>query len=325
MAREVSVSIAKYRTDIWNDWCPGCGDFGIVSAMQRAFAELNLDPRKTVVVSGIGCSGKTPFYLRVNGVHGLHGRAIPFATGIKLANPELTVMVNGGDGDLLGIGVAHIIGLGRRNIDLTVILHNNTVYGLTKGQASPTLEKGAKPKSLPKPNIQNAVNPIGTALAAGFTFVARSYSNLTEHLKEVIKSAIKHKGSAFIDVLQPCVTYDDIHTKEYYSQRIYKLEEVEGWDPVVRKPDADEAKEKFMRAWEKSFEWGERIPIGIFYQNPFESSFEERINEKIPSYVTNPPAKQRMSKDDGSPLLDQEAFKRFFSGYIVRTRRSERR
>jgi len=164
---------SDYQSDIWNDWCPGCGDFGIVAAMYRAFSELDLPPEKTVIVSGIGCSGKTPHFVKVNGVHTLHGRAIPFATGIKLANPELTVIVNGGDGDLLGIGVGHFVALGRRNIDLTIILHNNTVYGLTKGQASPTLRRGLRPKALPKPNIQDAVNPISLALASGFTFVAR--------------------------------------------------------------------------------------------------------------------------------------------------------
>ncbi len=306
---------SDYQSDIWNDWCPGCGDFGIVAAMYRAFAELDLPPEKTVVVSGIGCSGKTPHFLEVNGVHTLHGRAIPFATGLKLANPELNVVVNGGDGDLLGIGAGHFVALGRRNIDLTIILHNNTVYGLTKGQASPTLKRGLRPKALPKPNIQDDVNPISLALASGFTFVARGYSMMTEHLKELIKRAIQHKGAALIDVLQPCVTYDNIHTVEYYKKRVYKLEDV-GWSPVVEK--IDEKEEKIIKAWIKSQEYDDKIPIGVFYQDPFTPSFEERIKERIPSYLETPPSRQKIDRE-GKTIINSEAFKKIFSHYIVET------
>ncbi|MEM1845002.1 MAG: thiamine pyrophosphate-dependent enzyme, partial [Ignisphaera sp.] len=200
----------SYRTDLWIDWCPGCGNFGILTAVVRAFEELGLDPSKTVIVSGIGCSSKIPHFINVNGVHTLHGRAIPFAMGIKLVNPELIVIVHGGDGDLLGIGAGHFVALGRRNIDVTVILHNNGVYGLTKGQASPTLPLNAKTKALVKPNIQQALNPIALALSSGYTFVARGYAFDGEHLKNIVKKAILHKGTAFIDILQPCVTFNDI-------------------------------------------------------------------------------------------------------------------
>ena len=306
---------SDYQSDIWNDWCPGCGDFGIVAAMYRAFAELDLPPEKTVVVSGIGCSGKTPHFVEVNGVHTLHGRAIPFATGLKLANPELNVVVNGGDGDLLGIGAGHFVALGRRNIDLTIILHNNTVYGLTKGQASPTLKRGLRPKALPKPNIQDDINPISLALASGFTFVARGYSMMTEHLKELIKKAIQHKGAAFIDVLQPCVTYDNIHTVDYYKKRVYKLEDA-GWSPVVEK--IDEKEEKIIKAWIKSQEYDDKIPIGVFYQDPFTPSFEERIKERIPSYLGTPPSRQKIDRE-GRTIIDEGAFKKIFSHYIVET------
>jgi len=306
---------SDYQSDIWNDWCPGCGNFGIVAAMYRAFAELDLPPEKTVVVSGIGCSGKTPHFVKVNGVHTLHGRAIPFATGLKLANPELNVVVNGGDGDLLGIGAGHFVALGRRNIDLTIILHNNTVYGLTKGQASPTLKRGLRPKALPKPNIQDDVNPISLALASGFTFVARGYSMMTEHLKELIKRAIQHKGAALIDVLQPCVTYDNIHTVEYYKKRVYKLEDA-GWNPVVEK--IEEKEEKIIKAWIKSQEYDDKIPIGVFYQDPFTPSFEERIKERIPSYLGTPPSRQKIDRE-GKTIIDDEAFKKIFSHYIVET------
>ncbi len=306
---------SEYQSDVWNDWCPGCGDFGIVAAMYRAFSELDLPPEKTVIVSGIGCSGKTPHFVNVNGVHTLHGRAIPFATGIKLANPDLTVIVNGGDGDLLGIGAGHFVALGRRNIDLTIILHDNTVYGLTKGQASPTLKRGLRPKSLPKPNIQDAVNPISLALASGFTFIARGYSMMTEHLKELIKKAIQHKGAALIDVLQPCVTYDNIHTVEYYKKRVYKLEDT-GWNPIVEK--IEERDDKIIKAWMKSQEYDEKIPIGVFYQDPHTPTFEERIKERIPSYHVTPPARQKIERE-GKPIIDEEVFRKVFSYYIVKT------
>jgi len=282
---------------VFVDWCPGCGNFGILNAEQQAIIDLGLDPKSVVIVSGIGCSGKIPHFMRipVSGVHTLHGRAIAFATGIKLANPELTVIVNGGDGDLLGIGAGHFVAAGRRNIDMVVILHNNGVYGLTKGQASPTLRRGEKPKSLPRPNINDAVNPIALAISSGYTFVARGYAYDVKHLKELIKAAIKHKGLAFIDVLQPCPTYNDINTKEWYDKRIYKLETLPDWDPVVRKPE--ELNEKIKKAIDKSLEWGDKIPIGIFFVNETVPSYEERIATNSPSYFENPPAKQIIEKE----------------------------
>lgn len=256
-----------YRTDVWIDWCPGCGNYGILAALYKAFAELQLDPTNTVIVSGIGCSDKTPRFVKVNGVHTLHGRAIAFATGIKLANPNLTVLVHSGDGDLLGIGLGHFITLGRKNLDIKVMLHDNRVYGLTKGQASPTLSKGLKTKSLAQPNILSSLNPVALALVSGYTFVTRGYSMLSEHLKNLIVVAIKHKGSAFIDILQPCITYNDIHTPEYYRKRAYLLEE-EGRSPKV---EENGTANKLWDAIRKSFE-EERIHIGIFYQNTFKQT-----------------------------------------------------
>jgi len=281
----------------WNDWCPGCGNFGILNAEQQAIMELGLDPKSVVLVSGIGCSGKTPHFMRipVSGVHTLHGRAIAFASGIKLANPELTVIVNGGDGDLLGIGAGHFVAAGRRNIDMVVILHDNGVYGLTKGQASPTLKRGEKTKSLPRPNINDAINPIALAVSSGYTFVARGYAYDVKHLKELIKAAVKHKGLALIDVLQPCPTYNDINTKEWYDKRVYKLETLPDWDPVVKKPE--EVNEKMKKAIDKSLEWGERVPIGIFYINESVPSYEERIKSNSSAYLENPPAKQIIEKE----------------------------
>ncbi len=202
------IDIKLYKTQEWVDWCPGCGNFGILNAEQMALAELGgLDPKRTVIVSGIGCSGKIAHFVNVNGVHTLHGRAVAFATGIKLANPELEVIVNAGDGgDQLGIGgVGHFVSVGRRNVDITVIVHDNGVYGLTKGQAAPTLPRGGvKTKALPEPNINDAINPLLLALASGYTFVARTYAYDVKHAKETIKAAITHKGLALVDVLQPC-------------------------------------------------------------------------------------------------------------------------
>ncbi|MCS7129127.1 MAG: thiamine pyrophosphate-dependent enzyme, partial [Candidatus Caldarchaeum sp.] len=211
------LSMVSYRTPVHNDWCPGCGDFGILSSIQMALADLQIPPHMVAVFSGIGCSGKTPHYINSFGIHTLHGRVLPFAIGAKLGNPSLTVIAVGGDGDGLGIGAGHFVNTGRRNVDITYIVFDNGVYGLTKGQASPTLARGLKTKSLPKPNINDAINPIAIAVAAGYTFIARGYAYDTKHLKELIKMGIQHRGSAFINVLQPCPTYNDITTKEWYA------------------------------------------------------------------------------------------------------------
>jgi len=308
-------SQVNYRSGLWIDWCPGCGNYGIVAAVYQAFAELKLRPNEVVVVSGIGCSGKTPHFINANGVHTLHGRAIPFATGIKLANPHLKVVVHVGDGDLLGIGSAHFVALGRRNLDVKVIMHDNGVYGLTKGQASPTLKLGVKTKALPNANIQDAINPIALAIASGYTFVARSYAMNTQHLKEVLKKALEHKGAAFIDVLQPCVTFNDVYTVEYYNKRVYVLEE--GWDPVVREGTEDEVRNKMLNALIKSMEWEDRIPIGVFYVNPFKSTLEERLDQRFEgAYLKKPPAKQSISYE-GKPLLSRDMFKEVFSRFFV--------
>lgn len=315
MARRLTVN--DYRTNVWVDWCPGCGNFGILSAMYQAFAELQLSPEKTVVVSGIGCSGKIAHFINVTGVHTLHGRSLPYAEGIKLSNPDLTVVVNVGDGDLLGIGAAHFVALGRRNIDVVVIMHDNKVYGLTKGQASPTLGRNLQPKALPKPNIQDAVNPIGLAIASGYTFIARGYAARVQHLKELIKMAIQHKGSAFIDVLQPCVTYDNIHTYDYYNKRVYDLQ-AEGWDPVVHSPE--EFPQKASQALIKSYEGDGRIPIGVFLINPHVPTFEERYAGRLPNYLKMPPAKEPIEVN-GRPVITTDEFKKLFSKYIVEFKR----
>ena len=310
----MALKLADYKTDVHNDWCPGCGDFGIVNAIQMAMAEMEIPRHKAALFSGIGCSGKTSHYVNVYGIHTLHGRVLTFAQGAKLANPDMTVVAAGGDGDGLGIGAGHFVAAGRRNIDMTYIIFDNGVYGLTKGQASPTLKLGEKTKSLPTPNTNYNVNPIGLAVASGFTFVARGYSYDVRHLKDLIVAAIRHKGLSFLDVLQPCPTYNDINTRDWYAgkdetreamerhSRIYKLEET-GYDPVVHYSEESELNEKLSQALIKSLEWGTKIPTGIFYKNEIITPYSGRIEDKIPNYMENHPSEQKIAKH-GKPTTD---------------------
>ncbi len=308
----MALKLADYRTTVFNDWCPGCGNFGILTSLQMALSDLQLHPSGVAIFSGIGCHGKTPHFMNAYGVHTLHGRALPFAIGAKLANPELEVIVHGGDGDGLGIGAGHFVNTGRRNLDMTYIIHDNGVYGLTKGQASPTLKLGVQTKAMPKPNINEGVNPIALGLAAGYTFIARSYCYDVQHLNETIKNAIIHKGMALVIVQQWCPTYNDINTKGWYNgedridpvtgkpiPRLYKLEE-NGYDGVVRKPE--EIIPKTIAALTKAYEWGDKIPIGVFYKNELISTYQERISERIANYLEFTPAKQMIADSTGKPL-----------------------
>ena len=309
------LKLTDLKTSAHNDWCPGCGDFGILNAVQMALAEMNVDPTQAVIVSGIGCSGKVSHFVKTYGVHTLHGRSLPFATGIKLANPNLQVIAEGGDGDGLGIGAGHFVNSGRRNVDMVYIVHDNEVYGLTKGQAAPTMKLGMKTKSLPLPNMNQAINPLMLAIASGYTFVARAYAYDVRHLKDTIIKAVKHKGFAFLDVLQPCPTYNDIQTKEYWAgegnidangkmlPRTYRLEET-GYDGIVHTGDEAEVEKKVGQAILKTFEFGDHTPIGIFYQNEFVPTYEERLAQRTPTYKSNPPAMQEIARPDGRPLAN---------------------
>lgn len=316
----MALKMADYKTDVHNDWCPGCGDFGIVNAIQMALAEMGVQRDKTAIFSGVGCSGKTSHYINTYGIHTLHGRVLTFAQGAKIANPEMTIVAVGGDGDGLGIGAGHFVAAGRRNVNMTYIIFDNGVYGLTKGQASPTLKLGEKTKSLPSPNTNYNVNPIGLAVASGFTFVARGYSYDVRHLKDLIIQAVKHNGLSFLDVLQPCPTYNDLNTRDWYAgtdlmdeaqkrhSRIYKLEE-HGYDPVVHFNEEAEINEKLSQSLIKSLEWGNKIPIGVFYKNETITPYTVRLRDKIPNYLENPPAKQNITKNgfsnaDISQILD---------------------
>ncbi|MCE4615835.1 MAG: 2-oxoacid:ferredoxin oxidoreductase subunit beta [Aeropyrum sp.] len=290
-----------YKTDAWVQWCPGCGDFGILNSIYRAVSELGIDPEELVVVGGIGCSGRTTYYVKGSNFHALHGRAIPVATGVKLANPHLNVIVAGGDGDLMGIGGGHFVALGRRNIDLTVLLYDNAVYGLTKGQAAPTLPAWIKTKALSSPNIHDNINPVMLAFAVGFTFIARGYAYHTQQLKEIIKQAVRHKGAALVDILQPCPTYNNVMTNKWYEERIYYVEDEDpGYDPMIRTPEDFAAKAPSIVS--KLLEFGDKIPLGILYWNQTREPFEDRLDKIMPGYKEAPPARRRLDVD-GRPFL----------------------
>ena len=251
--KQITLPELKGKAD--PDWCPGCGDFGVLAALQKAVVELQVEPRNIVTISGIGCSSNLPGYINTYGMHTLHGRALAVATGVKLANHDLTVVVTGGDGDGFGIGGNHFVHTMRRNVDLVYLAMDNQIYGLTTGQVSPTSRVGMKTKSTPFGSVEGPINPISLALAAGATFIARGFSGEQKHLTELIKQAIRHKGFAFIDVFSPCVTYNHDNTYPWFKQRVKKLEDDSSYDSS-----------NWLMAMERSQIWGEEIPIGKFFQ-----------------------------------------------------------
>lgn len=299
------MSSFEWASGMWPDWCPGCGNFGILTSLKMALAEMGMDRRNLVVVSGIGCSGKLPHFLKASGVHTLHGRAIPFATGIKVANPDLKILVHGGDGDMLGIGMGHLVALGRRNADILVVIHNNWVYGLTKGQASPTLKKGVRTKSLAFPNINDPVNPMIIGLGAGYTFLARSYAYNSEHLKETLKAGLRHKGAGLIEVIQPCPTWNNIVNMEWVEKNTRYLKD---WDPDIRSEGDLSAKAKVV----VEMEAGDVKPLGILLRNPLKQTLGERIAAINPMYTTGPPAKQAIDVNgEALPISLERTFPRY--------------
>ena len=245
------LAISDLKGKVDPDWCPGCGDFGVLAAVQKALIELQIPNHNVVTISGIGCSSNFPGFINTYGMHTLHGRALAVATGVKLANHELTVLVTGGDGDGFGIGGNHFVHNMRRNVDLLYIVMDNQIYGLTTGQTSPTSRVGMKTKSMPFGNIEAPVNPISLALAAGATFIARGFSAEQKHLTELIKQGIRHKGFSFLDVFSPCVTYNHDNTYQWFRPRVKKLED----DPTYDSGD-------WMSAMGMSLLWDEEIPIG---------------------------------------------------------------
>jgi 2-oxoglutarate ferredoxin oxidoreductase subunit beta len=279
-----------FKSDIRPDWCPGCGDFGVLNALKTALGSLQIDPKDVLICSGIGCSSNLPGFIHAYGFHGLHGRAVPVATGAKLANPELHVIVTGGDGDGYGIGIGHFLHAMRRNINITYIVMNNAVYGLTTGQVSPTTQKGIKTKTTPMGNPELPINPVALALVAGATFVSRGFSANQQHLADVMARAIRHRGFALVDVFSPCVTYDPLKVGvfDWFKQRVYTLEEA-GHDAA-----------DLTQAMEKALEWGERLPIGVFYEVEGDT-----LEDFEPALAMGPPVQQELglTREEGAKIL----------------------
>ena len=260
-------------------WCPGCGNFLLRKILIEAFTELGLESNKVVIVSGIGQAAKMPHYLNVNGFHSLHGRAIPIATGVKIANPELTVIAEGGDGDMFAEGGNHFIHGIRRNADITVIIHNNQIYGLTKGQASPTTMIGMKTPIQKMGVFEEPFNPEAVAISLDASFVARGFVGDNEKTKEIIKEAILHKGFSVVNIFQNCVTFNKINTFKWYRENTYWIENHNCKDKV----------EALKKAFEK-----EPYPLGIFYKTD-KKDFNENVKIGLPLYK-NYPSKNNIEK-----------------------------
>jgi len=251
----MAVNVKDFDLDRENTWCPGCGNFAILDVLKNTLANLGLSPSKVLVVSGIGQAGKMPGHFRVNTLNVLHGRVLPAATGVSLSSNRLKIIAVGGDGDGLAEGGNHIIHAARRNIDVTYLMHNNMVYGLTKGQVSPTSDSGLQTPTTPNGNPLAGLNPVMLLLGLKANFVARSFSGSKEQLGRILEKAIKKPGFAFIDILQPCPSFNKVNTHGWFKKRVYDINE-EG-----HKPDS------LSEAFKAAMEWGERIPTGIFYDN----------------------------------------------------------
>ena len=269
-------------------WCPGCGNYAILNTLKQALAELKISPQQLVVVSGIGQAAKIPQYFKTNYFNGLHGRALPPATGIKAANPNLTVIAESGDGDMYGEGGNHFIHAIRRNPDITNIVHNNMVYGLTKGQASPTSELGFRTPLQVNGVVSQPFNPISIAIALDASFVARAYAGDIKETKKIIKKAIQHKGYALVDIFQPCVSFNKINTYDWFKEHIYYLDS--RYDETNR-----------IEAFEKSIEQN-KLPLGIFYLNKNKKTFEQNL--KTYKQNNNPLYKRKIKKDKIVKLIN---------------------
>jgi 2-oxoglutarate ferredoxin oxidoreductase subunit beta len=279
------VSPSDFKARMKIDWCPGCGNFGIINSVKKALVDLGYGPSDVVVVSGIGCSAKLPHFINLNGFHSLHGRALPVATGIKLASGDMPVIAVTGDGDGMGIGGTHFIHTARRNVNILHVLHNNAVYGLTTGQAAPTTKIGQKTKTTPRGSYEEPIQPVPMALAAGATFVARTYVGDFKHCVETYKAAIQHRGYALVDTLQPCVTFNKMYTYDYYNERVYKLPE-------------DHDATDLGAALIKGHEWGDEIPLGIFYQVE-----RPTLEDALPGLDKGTLSQRDISDVDITPLL----------------------
>jgi len=289
----VQLTARDFKGKVDPDWCPGCGDFGVLNSIQRACAELGLRPHEILAVSGIGCSSNLPGYFNSYGMHTLHGRSLAFATGAKMANHNLNVIATGGDGDGYGIGGNHFTHTARRNVDLTYVVMNNQIYGLTTGQVSPTSRDGMKTKSTPFGSVEMPINPITTAIMNGATYVARGYSGDVRHLTELIKGGIQHKGFALIDIFSPCVTFNNDNGHPFFKERVRTLED-EGHDTA-----------DWKTACEKAMLWGDTIYTGLF----FKVGSQESLDQREPVLERGPMALRELG-------ISEEQGKRLISGMM---------
>lgn len=267
-------------------WCPGCGNYLILETLKKAFVELDLSPHQIMLVSGIGQGAKLPHYTQCNTFNGLHGRSLPVATGIKLVNHEMPVIVISGDGDCYGEGGNHFVHAIRRNNNVKLFVHNNQIYGLTKGQASPTTDEGTITKTQPFGCPSEPLNPLAMAVALDCSFVARGFAGDQEFLKELMKESLSHKGFSVVDILQPCVTFNKVNTYSWYKNRVYHIEE--DYDPYDR-----------LKAFEKTLQWGDKIPTGVLFRNN-----RATMEEHIPVIQKKPLMKQDFSLDSVHKELD---------------------
>lgn len=268
-------------------WCPGCGDFGILQAVKKALVKLELEPYQVLMVSGIGQAAKLPHYMKCNLFNGLHGRTLPVATGAKIVNPRLTVIADGGDGDGYGEGGNHLLHAIRRNVDITYLVHDNQIYGLTKGQASPTSEEGFVTKITPLGVFSRQLNPMALAISLEASFVGRGFSGDIEHLTDLIVEAVRNRGFSLVDILQPCVTFNRVNTFQWYRSRVYKLDSP--YDPRDR-----------LVAFQKAHEWGDKIPIGVIYREA-----RPTYADHNPRIVQKPLVDQQHDRKDFEKILDE--------------------
>lgn len=259
------ATFKEFRNNVKPNWCPGCGDFSVQAAIQRAAANVGLEPEQLAVISGIGCSGRISGYINAYGLHGIHGRSLPIAQGVKLANRELTVIASGGDGDGFAIGMGHTVHAIRRNLDVTYIVMDNQIYGLTKGQTSPRSAEGFKTKSTPEGSIESTLSPLEIALSAGATFVAQSFSSDLKQLTALIEAGLQHKGFSLINVFSPCVTFNKVNTYDWFKENIVNLEQFPDYDPSNR-----------IAAMTKIMETGGMV-TGLIYQNKTRKAYDEMI------------------------------------------------
>lgn len=259
------ATFKEFRNNVKPNWCPGCGDFSVQASIQRAAANAGLEPEQLAVISGIGCSGRISGYIQSYGFHSIHGRSLPIAQGVKMANRDLTVIASGGDGDGFAIGMGHTVHSIRRNIDITYIVMDNQIYGLTKGQTSPRSAAGFKTKSTPNGSIEQAISPMELALTVGATFVAQSFSSDLKELTALIEAGINHKGFSFINVFSPCVTYNKVNTYDWFKENLTSLSTIEGYDPSNK----EMAMQTLMQQ--------KGLVTGLIYQNTNQPSYQEMI------------------------------------------------